>query len=111
MSSTIRSSLAQIGRVVPKILGGCCLLWGALAVSGCASRGGVFPVGGGIYETSASATWERGALVGARRMALEDATKHCQGIGGALQLRDSREGYEHFSGGTVTLTFTCTPAK
>lgn len=94
-----------------KIRGGICLLWGTLAIAGCASRGGIHQVGDGIYETSASATWERGALVGARKMALDDATKHCQSAGRTLQLRDSREGYEHFSGGTVTLTFSCSTPK
>jgi hypothetical protein len=78
-----------------------------LALSACASNSGVFRVGDNKYQVATRATWELGGRAGAKRMALEEATRHCEGQKKRLRVMDSAENYGHFEGGTVELTFSC----
>jgi hypothetical protein len=78
-----------------------------LALSACASNSGVFQVGDNKYQVATRATWELGGRAGAKRMALEEATRHCEGQKKRLRVMDSAENYGHFEGGTVELTFSC----
>jgi hypothetical protein len=77
----------------------------------CANRSGVFRVDENTYQTSTRATWELGGRAGAKSMALEDATRHCQGQGKALRVISSKENYGHFEGGTVDMVFACDVQK
>jgi len=77
----------------------------------CANRSGVFRVDENTYQTSTRATWEFGGRAGAKSMALEDATRHCQSQGKALRVVSSKENYGHFEGGTVDLVFACDTPK
>ena len=76
-------------------------------ISACANNSGVFRVGENQYQVSTRATWELGGRAGAKRMGLEEATKHCAESGKSVRLVKSVENYGHFEGGTVDLTFSC----
>jgi len=78
-----------------------------LLVGACASSSGVFRVGDNTYEVSTRATWELGGRAGAKRMALEEATRYCEGQRKVLRVIRSSEDYGHFEGGTVDLIFGC----
>lgn len=78
-----------------------------MLTAACSNSSGVFQTGPGLYEVSTRATWELGGRAGAKRMALEEATRHCSQQGKALQVENAREAYGHFEGGTVELTFAC----
>lgn len=77
------------------------------ALSACASNSGVFAVGENKYQVATRATWELGGRAGAKRMALEEATRYCEGQKKRLRVANSTERYGHFEGGTVELTFSC----
>lgn len=83
------------------------ILAGLALISGCASNSGAFQVGENRYQVATRATWELGGRAGAKRMALEEATKKCSSFGRALKVINSVEDYGHFEGGTVDLTFGC----
>lgn len=78
-----------------------------LLLTACSNSSGVFRTGENQYELSTRATWEFGGRTGARKMALEEATKYCEKEGKRLNLLDKKEGYGHFEGGTVDLKFGC----
>jgi hypothetical protein len=77
------------------------------ALAACASNSGVFRVDENKYQVATRATWELGGRAGAKRMALEEATRHCDAQKKRLRVLDSKERYGHFEGGTVEMTFTC----
>lgn len=79
----------------------------AAALSACASSSGVFRVDENRYQITTRATWELGGRAGARRLALEEATRHCEAQRKALRVVRSSEDYGHFEGGTVDMTFSC----
>lgn len=76
-------------------------------LAACANRSGVFRVDENTYQVSTRATWEFGGRAGAKRMALEDATRHCDAQRKAVRVIKSTENYGHFEGGTVDLVFSC----
>jgi hypothetical protein len=78
-----------------------------IALSACASNSGVFRVDDNKYQVATRATWELGGRAGAKQMALEEATRHCDTQKKRLRVLDSKERYGHFEGGTVELTFSC----
>jgi len=80
---------------------------GLVLISGCASNSGAFQVGENRYQVATRATWELDGRAGAKRMALEEATKKCGSLGKSLKVINSVENYGHFEGGTVELTFGC----
>jgi len=69
-----------------------------LLLSACASSSGVFRVDENKYQISTRATWELGGRAGARRMALEEATRYCKTRGKVLKVLTSSEDYGHFEG-------------
>ena len=83
------------------------LLTALLLVTACASSSGVFRVDDNKYQITTRATWELGGRAGAMRMALEQATRHCDTQHKALHVLRSSEDYGHFEGGTVDMTFSC----
>ncbi|HVS26748.1 MAG TPA: hypothetical protein VHE58_05555 [Burkholderiales bacterium] len=82
-----------------------------LFLTACANSSGVFRVDDNTYQVSTRATWELGGRAGAKRMALEEATRHCDAQRRALRVIKSTENYGHFEGGTVDLVFSCEQAK
>jgi hypothetical protein len=76
-------------------------------LAGCANNSGVFQVGDHQYQVSTRATWELGGRAGAKRMALEEASKYCGQLGKTVKVISSKEDYNHFEGGTVDLIFDC----
>ena len=80
------------------------MVWLATA---CSHSSGVFRVDDNTYQVSTRATWELGGRTGAKRMALEEATQHCQAQQKNLHVITSSENYGHFEGGTVDLVFNC----
>ncbi|HDT6077952.1 hypothetical protein NG896_09525 [Aeromonas veronii] len=78
-----------------------------LLLAACSNSSGVFRTGENQYEISTRATWELGGRAGAKKMALEEATAHCQKEGKRLNLLNQSEGYGHFEGGTIDLQFSC----
>jgi len=82
-----------------------------LFLSACASSSGVFRVDDNTYRVSTRATWELGGRAGAMRMALEEATHHCEAQRKVLRVIKSTEDYGHFEGGTVDLLFSCEQSK
>ncbi len=83
----------------------------ACLIAGCANRSGVFRVDENTYQTSTRATWEFGGRAGAKGMALEDATRHCNALGKVVRVIKSTENYGHFEGGTVDMLFACDEPK
>lgn len=83
------------------------ILLSPILLMACSNSSGVFRTGENKYEISTRATWELGGRAGARKMALEEATVHCQNEGRKLKLLEQSEGYGHFEGGTVNLQFSC----
>lgn len=79
----------------------------AVALAGCSNSSGVFQTGQDTYQVSTRATWELGGRAGAKRMALEEATRHCGTRGKTLQVVNTSDAYGHFEGGTVDLVFAC----
>ncbi len=86
------------------------VLAAVLAIS-CANRSGIFQIDESTYQTSTRATWEFGDRAGAKSMALEDETRHCQSQGKTLRVLSSKENYGYFEGGTVDLVFACDTPK
>lgn len=82
-----------------------------LLLSGCASSSGVFRVDDNKYQITTRATWELGGRAGAKRMALEEATRHCESQRKVVRVLRSSEDYGHFEGGTVDMTFSCEQEK
>jgi hypothetical protein len=82
-------------------------LFALLYLAGCANSSGVFRVNDNTYQVSTRATWELGGRAGAKRMALEDATRYCEAQQKKLRVINSSESYGHFEGGTVDLIFGC----
>lgn len=78
-----------------------------LYLVGCANSSGVFRVSDNTFQVSTRATWEFGGRAGAKRMALEDATRYCGIQQKALRVINFSEAYGHFEGGTVDLIFSC----
>jgi len=76
-------------------------------LSACANNSGSFRTGENQYQVSTRATWELGGRAGAKRMALEEATKQCSSLSKSVKVLNSVENYGHFEGGTVDLTFSC----
>ena len=76
-------------------------------IAGCANNSGAFQIGDNQYQVATRATWELGGRAGAKRMALEEATKKCSSLGKSVKVTNSVENYGHFEGGTVELTFSC----
>lgn len=76
-------------------------------LAGCANSSGVFQTGPDTYQVSTRATWELGGRAGAKRMALEEATRHCRTQGKTLHVANTSDAYGHFEGGTVDLVFAC----
>lgn len=87
------------------------LLTALLLVTACANSSGVFRVDDNNYQIATRATWELGGRAGARRMALEQATRYCETQHKALRVLRSSEDYGHFEGGTVDMTFSCEEGK
>lgn len=75
--------------------------------AGCANNSGVFQIGENQYQVATRATWELGGRAGAKRMALDEATKKCTSLQKTVNVINSAEDYGHFEGGTVELTFSC----
>ena len=46
-------------------------------LSACANNSGSFRIGENEYQVTTRATWELGGRAGAKKMALEEATKQC----------------------------------
>lgn len=86
------------------------IIW-TLFLAGCTSSSGVFRVGENTYQVSTRAIWELGGRIGAKRMALEEATRHCERQRKGLRVIKSSEDYSHFEGGTVDLVFSCDESK
>jgi len=86
-------------------------LMAALFLSACATSSGVFRIDENTYQVSTRATWELGGRAGAKRMALEEATRFCDGQRKALRVIKSSEAYSHFEGGTIDLIFSCDQPK
>lgn len=76
-------------------------------ISACSNNSGVFRTGDNQYQVATRATWELGGRAGAKRMALEEATKKCDSLSKQVNVITSVEDYSHFEGGTVELTFSC----
>lgn len=83
------------------------MLTSLIILSACANNSGAFRIGENKYQVSTRATWELGGRAGAKRMALEEASKHCTSLSKSVKVLDSVENYGHFEGGTVELTFSC----
>lgn len=79
----------------------------AIALTGCSNSSGVFQTAPNTYQVSTRATWELGGRAGAKRMALQEATRKCSGQNKSLHVINTAESYGHFEGGTVDLTFIC----
>lgn len=88
-----------------------CIACLAILLTACANSSGVFRVDDNTYQVSTRATWEFGGRAGARRMALDEATRHCEAQRKVLRVIKSSEDYGHFEGGTVDLHFTCDQPK
>lgn len=82
-----------------------------VVLTGCASSSGVFRVDDNKYQITTRATWELGGRAGAKRMVLEEATRHCESQKKAVRVLRSSEDYGHFEGGTVDMTFSCEQEK
>ena len=82
-----------------------------VVVTACANSSGVFRIDDNKYQITTRATWELGGRAGAKRMALEQATRHCDTQHKVLHVLKSLEDYGHFEGGTVDMTFSCEEGK
>jgi hypothetical protein len=85
---------------------GVCLIAPVFLV-GCANNSGAYRIGDNLYEVSTRATWELGGRAGAKRMALDEATKTCSSQAKNIKVISDQEDYGHFEGGTVDLKFSC----
>lgn len=78
-----------------------------LMLNGCANTSEVFRTSENTFQVTARATWELGGLAASRSMALKAGSTKCESIGKILNVIRTEENYEHFSGGTTVLTFSC----
>ncbi len=78
-----------------------------ICLSACARNFGVLRMGNNKYQVMTNATWEFGGVDGARRMAVEEATKHCASLNKQFETIGFSSSYGHYEGGTVTLAFSC----
>lgn len=79
----------------------------ALALCGCAWNSTVHEIGEGRFQVSSNASPARGAITGARNMALASANKKCAGIGKKISVIDIETESAFPANGVATVTFTC----
>jgi hypothetical protein len=83
----------------------------AMALVGCAQSSGALKMGPNTYTITVAAAPARGGETAARRLAIEEATATCQGLGRELLVKDMTSGpATHGAGGAVDLIFRCLEA-
>lgn len=79
-----------------------------VVLAGCAQSSGVMKMGPETYSVSMHAAPARGGIQGAQRLAMEEATSHCQSLEQELLVTNVSTGpSSHFPGGTAEVTFYC----
>lgn len=78
-----------------------------LGMTGCAWNSDVLEVGDGKYQVSANASPARGAITGARNMALSSANKKCADLGKKIEVIDIEAEHAFPANGVATVTFAC----
>lgn len=73
----------------------------------CAWQSPALQLGPNTYQTTANASPARGAVSGAREMALTNANKKCSSMGKQINVTNIETGYAFSTNGTATVTFEC----
>lgn len=77
-----------------------------LALAGCASSSGVFPMENGSYRISTTAITSFGGAATARQAAIRDATAHCASQGKRMVVTETTNDSQ-ITQGSSDVTFRC----